>query len=248
MTDTSSGPAWSWWVRDECIGLSPSARLLLYALASRVGADGRAFPSLLTMAADTGLHRSTIVRAVAELEGAGAVRVERVTGSRSRYTLTREPVAPRDRSHSGTGRTTRRGGSHSATGGVAQCDPKRTMKRTRKNPVPRAHAREGAEVVPLQPLIAQDPPDGLRLLGELSKVLTKRRPWTYNEETNAAQLLSQYGLDACLEVVKTMDAADSPVAMLRRRLEKRGNGRPGGKSPSDMTDAEFQQWMRETRQ
>jgi len=68
----------------------------------------------------------------------------------------------------------------------------------------------------------------MRLLGELSKVLTKRRPWTYNEETNAAQLLQQYGLDACLEVVKTMDAADSPVAMLRRRLEKprqRASGR-----------------------
>jgi DNA-binding transcriptional MocR family regulator len=56
--------------------LASTEKTVLYALDSRHGTDGRVFPSLDTIAADTGLNRKTVVKALRSLRVSGIVAVE----------------------------------------------------------------------------------------------------------------------------------------------------------------------------
>jgi hypothetical protein len=85
--------------------LNPPGRLVGMVVASHANRDGRAWPSLDTVAAETGHHRRTVIRAVVELEKRGLFTVLRHTGRPSEYVFgpgypqggggTPPPVAPR---------------------------------------------------------------------------------------------------------------------------------------------------------
>lgn len=102
---------------------TPSEKLVLLALAEHSDADGLAFPGYTRLARITGLHRSTVVRCVAELEARGFVVVTRTTTrdgkTRNRYRL----VAQRDQSQDATSSKRRHDQSRDATRVVAPCDP-----------------------------------------------------------------------------------------------------------------------------
>lgn len=59
-----------WWVL-QAPDLRPTDRAVYVYLLGRAGPDATAFPSYATMATDLGLHRATVIRAVARLEQAG---------------------------------------------------------------------------------------------------------------------------------------------------------------------------------
>ena len=59
-------------VRDLKLG-EPSAKLVLYALASRADDEGYAYPSVNRIARDTGLSRRTVQRRLDELAAAGLI-------------------------------------------------------------------------------------------------------------------------------------------------------------------------------
>jgi hypothetical protein len=85
--------------------------------------NGRCDPSVSRLAAESGLDRTTVMRAIADLERVGALVVRKTKGMRSSYAIpemwtgcTTPPVAPRDQScyatgpvapRDGTGRSTR---------------------------------------------------------------------------------------------------------------------------------------------
>ncbi len=105
---------------------TPSAKLVLLAIAEHADPTGLAYPGYTRLANLTGLHRSTVVRCVSELEDRGVVKVERTTRdgkTRNRYTL----VAQCDQSHDATSRTGQHDWSQDATGVVA---PRDTTSRT----------------------------------------------------------------------------------------------------------------------
>lgn len=57
--------------------LGPTARLVAFVLSLHMDADGGScYPSLDTLAWETGLHRRTVIRQLAELELEGWIRVE----------------------------------------------------------------------------------------------------------------------------------------------------------------------------
>ena len=56
----------------QSLGLRPAALLVAHAIAHRAGPGGEAWPSLSTLARDTGLHRATVARCLNELEGVGS--------------------------------------------------------------------------------------------------------------------------------------------------------------------------------
>lgn len=65
--------AWTRAVRDMGRRVSPSARLVLYALAARANAEGRAWPSAAQLCDDTSLGRTAVWSALNELTQAGLV-------------------------------------------------------------------------------------------------------------------------------------------------------------------------------
>ena len=134
---------------------------------------------------------------------------------------------------------------------VPKCPKDRTgQDRTgQESPVGDSHARAGEAggLVPPTETVTDDPPDGVRLMNALGRALKDRRQWTHNEQRNAVELIQKYGIEACLQVAATIDVADSPVAMLRRRLDKSGTRPPGGKKVRDMTDQEYVDYVREMR-
>lgn len=99
-----------------------SEKIVLLALAEHADKGGLAYPGYGRIARLTGLHRSTVIRAITVLEEDGVIKVERTTTrdgkTRNRYHL----VALCDWSHDATSSRTRRRWSHSDTGVVAQCD------------------------------------------------------------------------------------------------------------------------------
>lgn len=58
-------------VRDFVSGVHPRARLLLYAIACRCNEGGWCRPTINRLMADTGMSRSSVVRAIAEAVGSG---------------------------------------------------------------------------------------------------------------------------------------------------------------------------------
>lgn len=84
------------------LGLKPSALQVAHAIAHRANANMQAWPSLTTLAEDTGLHRATVARALCALEDAGLIQRERRrrkdggnTSTRYRIVRPGEPQQPR---------------------------------------------------------------------------------------------------------------------------------------------------------
>ena len=69
---------------------SPAAKAVLLQLARHANSEGVAWPSFNTMARRTSLSRSTVIRAVKELEGTGWLACERHDRKPTRY----RPKAP----------------------------------------------------------------------------------------------------------------------------------------------------------
>lgn len=74
----------------EPLGLCPLAMLVLWKLCTRLNhVERRAtvWPSWRTIAADTGLGRTTVAEQLAELERSGLVKVHRQKGSGNEYAI-----------------------------------------------------------------------------------------------------------------------------------------------------------------
>lgn len=123
-----------WWIRDNR-SLSWSAKLVWLMLESR-GDDCR--PSLATIAADCGISRSTVIRAITELADGGCLKVApTVNEDRTSACNSYKPVVPGGGADSVTqtpqGVTQTPGGvSHRHGGGVTQTpeEEKGSVKRT----------------------------------------------------------------------------------------------------------------------
>ncbi len=72
-------------IRARC--LTPSQGRVLFVLWSRCNAAGDCWPSLATVAEDSGTDRRTAIRAAAVLEQQGIVSVDRIPGHGNRYHL-----------------------------------------------------------------------------------------------------------------------------------------------------------------
>jgi DNA-binding transcriptional regulator YhcF (GntR family) len=70
------------------IDMSPTCKFVYIVLALRAGQDRRAWPSVATIAADTGLGRSTVRRALGQLRKAGHIGVVHRQGRSSLVTVT----------------------------------------------------------------------------------------------------------------------------------------------------------------
>ena len=57
----------------QTLGLRPACLLVAHAIGHRLNPDGEAFPSLRTLAKDTGLGLATVKRSLNELEGEGVI-------------------------------------------------------------------------------------------------------------------------------------------------------------------------------
>jgi hypothetical protein len=91
------------WAREQSRAHG-AARTVIFALASAADdAKNECYPSITTLARWTGLHRTNVIRAIAELEELQEIVCERSKGRGTVYTLTlREPVAVRYQSDSQT--------------------------------------------------------------------------------------------------------------------------------------------------
>ena len=69
---------WTWAIRDAPV--DRTAKLVAWALGSRMNGTGECWPSKAQLAADTGLDVRTVDRAVVRLERAGLVTVRRGNG------------------------------------------------------------------------------------------------------------------------------------------------------------------------
>ena len=81
-----SAPATFWaWEQKE---LTPTEKLVLLALANRHNKDtGKCYPSMTRMAADTGMCRRSVMRAIGKLEKSGLITTQRYGGSSNYYYL-----------------------------------------------------------------------------------------------------------------------------------------------------------------
>lgn len=255
---------WIWWVRDLPATVRGPARAVLFALASRADKPGRCHSGLADLARIAGVSKATAKRGVCELERLGLVRVDRSgRGRTNHYVLTdrgQSDPAQSDPGHSEPGvGSERAGGGVTVSRGWGQTEPQSKQEANKEENkeacVSRARASQAPALEPWAPVglvppietVTDDPPDGVRLMNALGRALKDRRQWTHNEQRNAVQLIERFGIEACLQVAATIDVADSPVAMLRRRLDKSGTRPPGGKKVRDMTDQEYADYVREMR-
>ena len=102
----------------EYAGTAP-CKLVLLALADHADKNGYCWPGLTRLSDMTGLHRSTVMRRLIDLERAGRIICTRRRGRTTRYQL----VAQCDPSQSATSSTELPDPSQSATTPVAECDP-----------------------------------------------------------------------------------------------------------------------------
>jgi DNA-binding transcriptional MocR family regulator len=73
-------------------GMKPTSKFVLMAIALRAGTDGRAWPSIARLCADTGYNQSTTRRAIKQLSRAGLVEVIHSPGKGLVLTLTAPSV------------------------------------------------------------------------------------------------------------------------------------------------------------
>src|SRR5262245_8586145 len=86
------------WVRDVDPGIGHVAKTVLRDLADRANDTGVCWPSITTIAIDTGLHRRSVSRGLRRLEQAELVRIHLIPGRGSRYVLAL-PTEPMTESH-----------------------------------------------------------------------------------------------------------------------------------------------------
>jgi Helix-turn-helix domain len=70
----------------------PTAKLVLLALGLRAGSDGRAWPSVARVCADTGLSDSSVRRAIWSLAKAGHLSIDHRPGQSLMVTVTAVPL------------------------------------------------------------------------------------------------------------------------------------------------------------
>jgi len=137
--------------------LRPAAKCVWAALASHLGPDGtEVWPSINRLARLTGLHRDTIIIAIASLERAQLLIVDRTPGRSSHYRILQPQAGlfaaadgSADRSEKPTGRKNRPVGNPDDTG-----------RKNRPPPVgnPDPPIKDCSEV--LQELLPPNPPEG----------------------------------------------------------------------------------------
>lgn len=85
----------NWLARGDWI--SANAKLVLLVIQSRAGTKGSCYPSINSIAADAGVSRSTVKRALSELVGRNIIAVDqRWTGKGRTSSLYRMLVDPND--------------------------------------------------------------------------------------------------------------------------------------------------------
>lgn len=99
---------------------STNLKIILLALAKHTDAAGRCYPSIATLAHITGMHRSTVMRGLDQLEREGVVERAKSRGRATQYRL--QLVAQCDTSRGATSRVVLPDQSHTATPPVAHCD------------------------------------------------------------------------------------------------------------------------------
>lgn len=72
--------AWIRRVRDEATELDAESCMVLFQLSLRANVDGECWPSLVQLAADSRLHKATVVRRLEELSRSGWLEVQRSKG------------------------------------------------------------------------------------------------------------------------------------------------------------------------
>jgi DNA-binding transcriptional MocR family regulator len=75
-------------------GVKPAAKFVLVAIALRAGTDGRAWPSIARISADTGYSRSTVKAAIAALRRTGHLAVIHSPGRPLLMTVTGSAPGP----------------------------------------------------------------------------------------------------------------------------------------------------------
>jgi hypothetical protein len=85
-------------------GIKPTARLVAFLLADHHNdSTGLCFPSIPTLAAETGLSERSVIRALEELEGSNQIRINKSVGKSSKYILlfppTPDSLSPLTESH-----------------------------------------------------------------------------------------------------------------------------------------------------
>ena len=89
----------------ECSGLRPLPRMVLMVLADAANGDGVCWPGIRRIMRRSGASYASVCRALAVLERAGWIVVDRQIGRSNRYRLTLDQSARRtgDQSHPETG-------------------------------------------------------------------------------------------------------------------------------------------------
>jgi hypothetical protein len=90
--------------RVKVSGIKPTARLVAFLLADHHNdSTGLCFPSIPTLAAETGLSERSVIRALEELEGSNQIRINKSVGKSSKYILlfppTPDSLSPLTESH-----------------------------------------------------------------------------------------------------------------------------------------------------
>lgn len=116
--------------------LTGHEQLVAFQLLRHWSENGEIFPGVTRIAERTGLHRTTVMKAIRSLEHIGALRVVRTKGLPNKYTLTGlvRVVAHSDQSSTATSCPDRPNQSLPATQVVAHSDPKKPTKRSNKKP------------------------------------------------------------------------------------------------------------------
>ena len=124
VEDTTSYDRWEFERAIRAAPLSMAAKCVGFALASRARRTTGAWVMCAdTLARETGAHRSTVFRALADLEKAGLVRrIRRATKAGRRANGYQLLVPPDPKSHSATLHVSRGSPAAEARPKVAQCD------------------------------------------------------------------------------------------------------------------------------
>jgi hypothetical protein len=135
---------WAWSIGD----LSTAEKLVLIRLADRADSDGRCFPGLDSIAADCGVHRTTVVRAVRRLEELKLLSVSRKGGRKNSNHYQLKLLRGATESERGNGSTTHEKGSVSHRNGSTTHEKgSTTPPEPSVNPQKATHKQPGAVCV-----------------------------------------------------------------------------------------------------
>jgi DNA-binding MarR family transcriptional regulator len=191
------------------VQVPPTEKAVLISLADNANDTGFCWPSIATICERTCLGKSTVIRAIASLEGRKLLRANRDNGRHSTYTLdakaisdsvaqNEQPVSERDRCQSGTGVRAGPDRCHSDTGPVSERDT------NHKEPPLNRHTRASKAVEKTQ-LPEWVPLEAWSAFLEMRKSI-KKSPTPY-----AVELL--FG-----ELKKLRDAGNDPKAVIEQSI------------------------------